>query len=390
MNKNPPKLIQCSHFSLCSGCSINEFVDTPPVLKDVERFFGSKGIQVHLHSGNATGWRYRAKLAIRGTATQPVIGLFEEGSHQVIDIPFCKVHHPAINQAVEYLRHFIKAEQIEPYSEQTCSGELRYVQVIVERSSGKVQLSLVWNAKDAKDPQIKKRMRSLAQLGDLKENPGFWHSFWLNFNVRRDNVIFGEKWLLIEGEEYLWEKFGNTDICFHPASFAQANLDLFELMLKKIKQHVFEHDSIVEFYAGVGVIGLSLIDKCRKIVCCEVVPEAKRCFENSRSKLLPALADKIAFQLGSVEKMLHLLAEGQTVIVDPPRKGIHKSLLKALQQETSINKIIYISCGWPAFQRDCDALLFGGWKLKLAEAYLFFPGSNHIEILCMFIQNEAI
>jgi tRNA/tmRNA/rRNA uracil-C5-methylase (TrmA/RlmC/RlmD family) len=35
-------------------------------------------------------WRCRAKLAVRGTSMDPQIGLFEEGSHFVVDIPSCR------------------------------------------------------------------------------------------------------------------------------------------------------------------------------------------------------------------------------------------------------------------------------------------------------------
>jgi hypothetical protein len=35
-------------------------------------------------------WRCRAKLAVRGTSMDAQIGLFEEGSHFVVDIPSCR------------------------------------------------------------------------------------------------------------------------------------------------------------------------------------------------------------------------------------------------------------------------------------------------------------
>lgn len=36
------------------------------------------------------GWRCRAKLAVRGSSTNPLIGLYEEGTHNIVDIPDCK------------------------------------------------------------------------------------------------------------------------------------------------------------------------------------------------------------------------------------------------------------------------------------------------------------
>nr|GEY04829.1 hypothetical protein [Tanacetum cinerariifolium] len=63
------------------------------------------------------GWRCRAKLAIRGSSADPQIGLYEEGTHNVVDIPDCKAHHPNINAAVELLKKGIKILNIEPYDE---------------------------------------------------------------------------------------------------------------------------------------------------------------------------------------------------------------------------------------------------------------------------------
>lgn len=36
------------------------------------------------------GWRCRAKLAVRGTSDNALIGLYQEGTHSVVDIPECK------------------------------------------------------------------------------------------------------------------------------------------------------------------------------------------------------------------------------------------------------------------------------------------------------------
>ncbi|GJS22518.1 S-adenosyl-L-methionine-dependent methyltransferases superfamily protein, partial [Tanacetum coccineum] len=74
------------------------------------------------------GWRCRAKLAIRGSSADPQIGLYEEGTHNVVDIPDCKAHHPSINAAVELLKKGIKILNIEPYDEDERTGYLRYVQ----------------------------------------------------------------------------------------------------------------------------------------------------------------------------------------------------------------------------------------------------------------------
>jgi tRNA/tmRNA/rRNA uracil-C5-methylase (TrmA/RlmC/RlmD family) len=48
--------------------------------------------------GASFGYRHRARLAVRGRAASPKIGIFQEGSHRVVDIPRCLVHHPLVNE----------------------------------------------------------------------------------------------------------------------------------------------------------------------------------------------------------------------------------------------------------------------------------------------------
>lgn len=47
--------------------------------------------------------------------------------------------------------------------------------------------------------------------------------------------------------------------------------------------------------------------------------------------------------------------------------------------------LIYLSCGFSALMRDCDALLASGqWRLVHAHAFLFFPGTDSLETLAVF------
>jgi 23S rRNA (uracil1939-C5)-methyltransferase len=98
------------------------------------------------------------------------------------------------------------------------------------------------------------------------------------------------------------------------------------------------------------------------------------------------------------------------LIVDPPRKGLEDEVLEELCKP--INKkqdpvessdllsisdelvnwtndattLIYVSCGFDALARDCETLLSSraGWALESATGYVLFPGSNHVETLCIF------
>ena len=54
--------------------------------------------------------------------------------------------------------------------------------------------------------------------------------------------------------------------------------------------------------------------------------------------------------------------------------------------ESIVKSVRYASCGFQAFQRDCDALMRSGrWKVAYAEGNLLFPGSDAIETLAFFV-----
>lgn len=368
----------CPHFSKCSGCEISKNLKTPPIFEEAKKYFASKGFNdLTLISGNLHFWRYRAKLSVRGTSENPKIGLYEKNTHNIVDIPFCKVHHPQINEIVELVKSFIKKEKIEPYNEITGKGELRYLQLVVERRTGLVQLTFVLNSDTVQD--LKKW-----ELDDKR-----LHSIWLNHNKTRTNNIFGPHWTHIKGPLLVLEEFHGVEVCFHPASFAQANLDLFEKMLSSINKNILKNKHVVEYYSGVGVIGLAVLKHCKSVVCCEITPQAKDCFDVSKEKLDPEIAKKITFEVGLSEKRSDLLKEKNIAIVDPPRKGVDSSFLKDVI-EAPLDQLIYISCGWKAFQRDCDMILADSrWRLEKIENYLFFPGSNHLEILAYFSKTSV-
>lgn len=372
-----PLKINCTHFPHCSGCQLNANVNHPPIFEEARNFFLQKGIKnFQLHSGSMTRWRTRAKLVIRGDSKNPKIGLFKKGTHEVVEIPHCQIHHPKINEAVLYLKKFIQDVDLAPYNEISGNGLLRYAQFVVQRQTGKVQLSLVLNTHS-----LSEDLRKKLELFWI-EKKDFFHSIWVNFNTRRDNVIFGENWLLLHGEQFLWEQICQREICFHPSSFAQANLDLFEKMIEKIKATIFLRAKVTEYYGGVGAIGLCLAEKCEKINCCEITPSAKICFEESRKKLPQELQERMKFFSGNVTDHLTLL-ENEVIIADPPRKGLDPSFINQLQDLKKDTLLIYISCGWDSFKRDCEILL-NKWGLEEAESYLFFPGTNSIETIAIF------
>ncbi|KAI3409022.1 uncharacterized protein J3R85_019902 [Psidium guajava] len=235
---SPTCALQCPHFQSCSGCTHELNLDRPSVVDDAVNFFKSLGVSDFTFDGcKLWGWRCRAKLAVRGSSADPLIGLYEEGTHNVVDIPNCKAHHPNINAAMELLKQGIRELGIEPHNEDQGTGDLRYVQMAVttyntsipasERyQHGRVQVALVWNSRNENSPSSDK-LNALARFlwrnsGSKRKVP-LIHSVWANFQTSTSNVIFGNRWRHLLGDRDFWEHLGGIDVSLAPSSFGQAN-----------------------------------------------------------------------------------------------------------------------------------------------------------------------
>jgi tRNA/tmRNA/rRNA uracil-C5-methylase (TrmA/RlmC/RlmD family) len=71
-------------------------------------------------------------------------------------------------------------------------------------------------------------------------------------------------------------------------------------------------------------------------------------------------------------------------IVDPPRKGLAREVVRALL-ENPIAKILYLSCNPTTLLRDLS-LLGERFRVENIRLYDFFPQTPHIETLAVLIR----
>ncbi len=366
----------CSHYVVCSGCQSLEHFSKEKV-EILRQFANNHALTLpDIISGEKFHYRFRSRLAIRGRSRSPKIGLFREHSHDIVDIPRCVVHHPVINDVTATLKMGIFEHKIPLYNERNHRGLLRYLQVVVERHSSKSQVVLVANSED---PEM---LRPLASY--LREKLGdSLHSLWFNGQTAQTNNILGNIWHRYFGEEAIREIIGGAEAFFPPGAFGQNNLNLFEKIIEKIKDWIPVRSSVVEFYSGVGSIGLSLLDKAEKYYFNEVSEASLVGLELALSKR-SQIASKVEILRGVAGQFASIVDEVDTVIVDPPRKGLDSALLRALI-EHSPRRLIYISCGLSSFLKEAEQLLsLSSFSLKEIYAYNLFPYTNHIETLALF------
>jgi tRNA/tmRNA/rRNA uracil-C5-methylase (TrmA/RlmC/RlmD family) len=327
--------------------------------------------------GSLTGFRLRARLAIRGRGGSPKIGLFEEGTHRVVSVPECRVHHPLINRVAATVRTVLAEQRIPGYSESSHQGLARYLQVVVERRTQTAQVVLVANSATAQP--------LAATLDLIRERLGReLHSLWFNAQCERSNIILGpifEHWC---GEASVVEYFGGPGAHYPPGAFGQNNLEIAERIIEALRRQIPEGATVAEFYAGVGAIGLSLIDRAAALRLNEVSPQSLRGLEQGLAALDAPRRAKVTVIAGAAGAMSAMSRGADVVIADPPRKGLDPALLHHLREQPP-ERLLYVSCGLPSLRRD-TAMLVAGNTLRLAEltAFNLLPFTEHVETLARF------
>jgi 23S rRNA (uracil1939-C5)-methyltransferase len=327
-----------------------------------------------VHRAPATGHRHRARLAVRGRARSPKIGLFQAGSHRIVDIPTCPIHHPLLNEAAREIRQAIRETGVEPYADRPHRGALRYVQLAVERTSQRVQVVLVGcgetpDVLGGLPGAVARRMGNRLQ------------GLFFNAQPDRSNTILGPRTIRLVGEPSLCERLGGIEVFFPPAAFGQSHLPLFERAVERIHGLVSPDQRIAELYCGVGAIGLGLLERSAEVRFNERSPagleglalglDARPEAERRRAKRFDGLAGE---RLDSIE-------DADLVIVDPPRRGLDAPLREALASSPP-RRLIYLACGLDALLGDLEILRKkGGLRLAGIEVFDFFPWTEHVETL---------
>jgi tRNA/tmRNA/rRNA uracil-C5-methylase (TrmA/RlmC/RlmD family) len=375
-------LAPCPHRPPCPGCPRwGEGGIDPAAGRALSALAHEAGLPLpRVVEGAPLGFRTRARLAVRGRPGAPKLGIFQAGSHRIADIPHCGVHHPRVNQVAAAFKQVLRASGLAPYVERGGRGLVRYVQIAVQRASGAAQLVIVANS-DSPAPLLPLVEPLRAQLGETLA------SLWWNGNRTRGNAILGDRWQLLGGTPYLGESLAGTPVFFPPGAFAQSHLDLAERLVAEVRALVPDAARVAEFYAGTGAIGLGLLGRAARVDFNELDPHGLAGLHAGLAAQPAGLSARARVLPGHAGEQLAALAQADVVIVDPPRKGLDPELLDALCARPR-GRLLYLSCGLPAFLRECARLRASGWKLAQLEAWALFPHTPHVETLARFEAGE--
>lgn len=178
---------------------------------------------------------------------------------------------------------------------------------------------------------------------------------------------------LTEPGQPLQDEILGVPFTYATEGFFQINIPVYEQSLRDMKDFVVEGRETVDLYSGVGSIGLTIGGDNTTLV--EINEHAVREMERN----IAALGKKATPILAPSEQALDYIVGDKTIIVDPPRTGLHEDVIERLL-ETKPERIIYLSCN-PVTQARDVARLGEVYGIQSHRGYNYFPRTPHIEHL---------
>ena len=345
---------KCPIYQKCGGCQIMhlrydkqlEFKDDL-IAQSLKKFkpVGYEKFEIRHTLGMEVPYHYRAKLQFQTRSFKGNVkaGLFEEGSHRLVDIKDCFVQDKLTQTIINRVAELLAKHHIPIYDERKVAG-IRTVMIRKAKSSNQVQIIFITSRDIFLAPVIK------ALTAEFEEIKGIA----VNYNHSKSSDIYGEKTEVIWGDADISEEVLDYHFSLSPRAFYQLNPEQTQVLYSQAVAalDVTEDDHVIDAYCGVGTIGFAFADKVKSVRGMDIIPEA---IANAKKNAQRMGFDNTHYEAGRAEEIIpKWYKEGyraDALIVDPPRTGLDDKLLDTILKYQPA-KMVYVSCNTATLARD--------------------------------------
>ncbi len=282
------------------------------------------------------------------------LAFFQRGKRYKIPVQSSELAEPVINSVAAYILAWINEKGLGRYD----------VKSLIVRSNGEGK---------AVAALFVKNMISVDSYPELTDDLLGFHVYFSN---PKSPASVPTEHMHSAGQEYLEAHLRGVKLQFGLLGFFQVNIPVFEMALNDIAKWVLPNKPLIDYYSGVGAIGLPLASAVTEVLLVENNEEAT---DYANKNIESNAIDNAKAILQEAEHMLDSITDEHTVIVDPPRAGLHKDVVERLL-EVGPPRILYLSCNLSTQARDIQ-LLSGKYTSVHYQLYNFFPRTPHIEAL---------
>lgn len=400
----------CPHFEQCGGCTLQKISYEKQLQIKAAEVAGLLGLsqsaetdaQVFegiLPSPSEEGYRNKMEFTFgdESKGGKFALGLHMRGSFMnIVNITDCHLVHNDLN----IIRNAVR-DYFQPYYEQgivsfrnnkTHKGYLRHLLLRRAEHTGEIMVCLVTTSQSpdfaAGDDLTLSENTLLEGLRDLLLGLSLTGTITGIMHIVNDalsDVVKSDRTDLLYGRDFINEEVLGLHFRISVFSFFQTNTKGAEVLYQKAREYAEDaHGTLFDLYSGTGTIAQLMSPSVEQVIGVEIVPEAvEAAKENAQLNQI----ENVRFIADDVLKALDSLPTPDSLILDPPREGIHpKALGKILHY--GVEQVVYISCKPTSLARDLQAFKLAGYRLEKACCIDMFPQTGHVETVVLMSKNS--
>ena len=300
---------------------------------------------------------------------------------RINDVRDCMLASERNNAVRTLVRDWCAAQGLGAYDRRSQTGLLRNLVVREGRNTGALQVRLVTSAGkfdvDALGDELRTHFPEAAFLWTRIEGPA--------------GSTHGGTTEIVTGDEYLQERLGDLEFDISPEAFFQTNTEMAERLYGIACDYagLAGTERVYDLFCGIGTLSLTLALRAAEVWAVEISEEAVAdAIRNAEHNEI----ENIHFFAGDVRDAVRPLAERaprpDVVVVDPPRAGLSKKMLRRLL-ETRPRRIVYVSCNPTTLAPNVAQMTEDGYRLVKVRAVDMFPHTPHIECVALIERQDA-
>ena len=377
---------ECPYFGQCGGCDFQHMSYTEELrakrqrVQDALTRLGGTDLQVEeiLGAKDPTHYRNKSQYPVGPGGT---IGFYKARSHQVVGVDRCLIQSEVSDKTAKAVGDWMRRYKISAYDERTGKGLVRHLYVRVNRK-GESLCCVVANGKQLpREPELAAFVRAAAPrtVGVV-----------LNTNTKKGNVILGDKYRTLWGQDFLMDTLCGLRFKLSVPSFYQVNRDQAEVLYGKALEFagLTGEETVLDLYCGTGTITLCMAAKAKKVIGAEIVAPA---IADAKENAARNGIENAEFFCGDAADIAAKLEQDglrpDVITVDPPRKGLSPEVIASVAA-MGPERVVYVSCDPATLGRDVKLFAELGYRAVRACAVDMFPGTRHVETVVLLSKGE--
>lgn len=324
-------------------------------------------------------WHYRnkAQYQIEEVRGKTKLGLFAPNSHRLIDLPKMPTQSEDTQKTERAIKELIEKLHVPVANYRRHLPGIKTVVVRQSEATKEIQVTLITiNHKIKNLIPLAKEIMKLDNVVSVYQNETEW----------QNPQVWGNKTEKLLGKNQITEAILGKKFALSPRAFFQLNpvqtVNLYSEALKYLD--LTPDQTLIDAYSGVGTLGILAADRVKQVVGIETIPEAVQDAQHNVELNHIKNADYIQ---GSVEKVLPELQNSgvsiDALIVDPPRTGLAKSLIKTLLR-VKPETFVYISCNPSTLAQDL-VLLSEVYDVRVIQNVDMLPQTPRCEAIAKLV-----